>query len=238
MRIFYILLLFSINCFSQQYESDCEKFFKSEKDSLQKFRLKELKNKSKFESLKNIIFDGISKKDLLSDNIDVAIFSNTFINDNISNCKSKSTLYFDKSSILDSLFWNKNTFEFLRQKYHKNFFPTINYNGGIHLTEKLLSDNKFEYIKKFPKVYSKKDKSDIYYFPIKEKLPLKITSGNSASRIIVNFGHYESKNLVLVEVISFGQKITRISKSYIFENGKWKLEDCLKLINSSKVDCN
>ncbi|MCW3160164.1 hypothetical protein [Chryseobacterium oryctis] len=205
---------------------------------MQNFTTKESQNQEKFHLLRNTIFNQITKEDLPLVDLKVSVVSDIYANDVIKDCKSTSTLHSDKMSFLDSIFWNDNTFEFLRKKYQKNIIPIINYGSGIYITEENRKSFNLDYMQNFSKMFSERDNSEIYYFPrSKNSKKLPNLNGNF-QRIVINFGRYEREDLVLIETISsVGNKITRISKTYRYENNKWLKIECLKIVNSSKVKC-
>ena len=216
-----IFLLISQNLHSQinknVTDENCEKFLQNENAKLRKFKEDETKYKIDFLKLRNEIFNKKNLKNIKTENIALYIISNTFVNDHITNCESRSTIYYDKMLFLDQIFWNKENLEYISAKSKKNIFPAINY-GTKFLTNELLDYlkddlNSYNYLKKLPIIdnykYIQSNKKQIQHL------------GINYTKILVNFAQYESKKEINVQLTDLKNKN---QKNLIYKfDGKWKL---------------
>lgn len=206
-------------------DSNCKEYFKKEKKILEEFKAKNNAEKERFTLLRNTIFNNIPKKFLTGNNIIVSIQVNTFINDNISNCASMSSLWYSKMLFLDQLFWNENTFKYLGKKIKKNIFPATQF-GRQPIVRSLLEyykDNGYyafiENFSKAPGINTSSPDHEIYYYPGN---PQKPEFRADKTRMRVLFEEYEAKNRATVEIIK-GSDFQ--SFTYEYKNGKWNLDD-------------
>lgn len=221
MKFFFYLffLCFYQNFCSQNtdkiFNENCKEFMQNEKQKLQEF--KEAVKESNFLELRNQIFSNENLKKIETENIVIFILSNTFINDHITNCESKSTLFYDKILFLDQQFWNEENLEFISLKSKKNIIPAINYQTTF-LTDELLDNLKddlksYEYLKKLPS-YGK-DK----YIPNNKKPTQNFRLGYT--KILVNFGKYDTSKEVAVQ---FTDTKNRNQRNLIYKhNEKWEI---------------
>lgn len=200
--------------------NNCDEFFKKEAEILKEFKEKHILEKEKFKALRTVIFNHISRELFPKNNISVSIHTYTFINDNISNCASKSTLGFNKSLFLDQLFWTKDTFDYVAKKLKKNLFPTYDF-GKLPIDTDLLNDYRqggyYGFIASFPQTLELNRNIMVYYDRgNKEKAEFHPYN----TRLKVNFGLYAAKNRVSVEI----RNVPKVYYSYTFEYiaGQWK----------------
>ena len=223
MKFFFYLffLCFYQNFCSQNtdkiFNEDCKEFMQNEKRNLQEFKDAIIKKESNFLELRNLIFSKENLKKIETENIVIFILSNTFINDHITNCESKSTLFYDKILFLDQQFWNEENLEFVSLKSKRNIIPAINYQTTF-LTDELLDSLKddlksYEYLKKLPS-YGK-DK----YIPNNKKPTRNFRLGYT--KILVNFGKYDISKEVAVQ---FTDTKNRNQRNLIYKhNEKWEI---------------
>ena len=157
---FSFFLVFAFLVMSAQEKDFCIELLKKEKLELQKFKENEKKNQKKYIDLRKIIFSDIKKnKEIKTDNIFLCIVSDTYSNDYFpsgsnNDCKYKSTLFYDKREFLDSLFWTKKTFDFIKKNFNKNIFPVVNYRFGVEISKKnyseFFSKGEYDFIRDFP----------------------------------------------------------------------------------------
>lgn len=223
----FLVLFFSFLCFQAQEQDFCKDFLQKEKVEFVNFKKAQLENK--YSALRDKIFTDIRKsKEVLTDNIHLFIVSNTFVNDYISSdsendCRYQSTLYLDKRTFLDSLFWNKDTFDYVKKHFNKNIFPVINHNGSFHLTKEnfknLFSNGEYLFINNFSTTYFPYKKENVFYIPNKKA---KLSSG--FTRVLIVFKDYKLVNKVEVQIEnSKGLKTNSVEKKYLFINNQWKL---------------
>lgn len=205
-------------------DNNCNEYFKKQKKTLEEFKAKNNAEKARFSQLRTLIFNTIPKKFLTGNNIIVSIHVDTFINDNIKDCASRSTLWHDKQLFLDQLFWNEETFKYIGEKLKKNIFPTAAF-GKYPIVQALLKayndDGYYVFMKNFPKSHGIHDSSadsQIYYYPGSSQKP---EFRPSDTRIRILFKEYENKNRVTVEMVKGSD-----SQFFTYEyNNKWILID-------------
>lgn len=227
-----IFLFFAFVVVSAQENDFCNEYLQKEKLEFQKFKEKELISQKKYTALRVKVFSDIRiKKEIKADNIFLCIVSDTFVNDDISNdkdCRYRSTLYYNKRGFLDSLFWNKDTFDYVKKHFNKNIFPVINHNGNFHLTKenfkKLFSNGEYKFILDFPTTNLLGDKKEIYFIPSKGKH----RKAAGKTKILVVFKDYESANNVEVIITNYLSKPIIIRKKYQYIHNQWKLMETQK----------
>ncbi|KUJ57625.1 hypothetical protein [Chryseobacterium aquaticum] len=228
------ILLFAISIFYTQEKQDrkCKDFLQKEKLEFEKF--KSTQSKSKYTALRNKIFSDVKKnKEVLTDNIHLCVVSNTFVNDyypsgSENDCRYSSTLYLDKISYLDSLFWTRETFTYVEKNFRKNIFPVINHNGSVLITKEnfhvFFSDGDYSFIKNFSTAYFPEKKENVFYLPNRNA---KLTSGFTS--ILVIFKDYEFINKVEVTINNIkGLKPNVRKKTYKYIGNQWKLIETTK----------
>lgn len=205
-------------------EPDCEAYLKKEKKILEEFKAKNNAEKERFAALRNVIFNKIPKKFLTGNNIIVSIHVDTFINDNISNCASMSSLGHSKKLFLDQLFWSEDTFKYIGNKLKKNIFPTIGF-GKYPIVRVLLDDYEskgyysfMENFSKAPGIRQSSSDQEIYYYPGSTQKPE--FKRFESLRIRLLFPEYESKNQATVEFVK-GNDFQ--SFTYEYSNGHWNI---------------
>ncbi|WP_185287331.1 thrombospondin type 3 repeat-containing protein [Chryseobacterium lactis] len=205
-------------------ENNCEKYLKKQNEIFKEFKAKNNAKKERFTTLRNIIFNHIPKKFLPGNNIIVSIHVNTFINDNIKDCASRSSLLHDKQLFLDQLFWNEETFKYLGKKLKKNIFPTIGF-GKYPIVRVLLddyeSDGYYSFMENFskaPGIRQSSSDQEIYYYPGSTQKPE--FKQFESLRIRLLFSEYESKNQATVEFVK-GNDFQ--SFTYEYNNGHWSI---------------
>lgn len=199
----------------------CKEFFEKEDEILKEFKQKHTREKEKFEALRMVIFNSIPKELFPKNNISVSIHTSTFINDNISNCVSMSTLGFSKSLFLDQLFWTKDTFDYAAKKLKKNLFPTYDF-GRMPINNVLLNDYKqegyYNFIEKFPQASEPARNVMVYYYRGNKQ---KAEFHPYNTRLKVDFGLYANKDIVIVEIRNIPRGHYFYTFSYI--GNQWKL---------------
>lgn len=219
---------------SAQENDFCKEYLNKEILEFQKFQEKELINLKKYTALREKVFSDIRiKKEIKADNIFLCIVSDTFVNDNIPNdkdCRYKSTLYLDKRIFLDSLFWNKDTFDLIKKHFNKNIFPVINYGSGIELTKKniqdLFTEGEYAFIADFLTVNLSQNKQEVYYIP--KKINDRNKASASKTKVLIVFKDYELVNKVEVTITNYLSKPSIIRKKYQYINHQWKLMETQK----------
>lgn len=204
-------------------KNDCSEFFKKEEKLFDEFKIKEQNNYEKISNLRKVIFDNISKKIFKKNSISVFIYTNTFVNDNISNCQSKSTLFHDKSLFLDQLFWNKKAFEQLSKKLDKNIIPQINI-GRTKINKELLKNfteqGYYNFIKNFSLSENENPEKSFYYYPSDKNNKKDLIGFND--NIEINLANYE-KDEVNVIITTVTQNKIDLKYKFNYINNQWKL---------------
>lgn len=204
-------------------DNSCDEYLKKQKKTLEEFKAKNNTEKEKFSLLRNAIFNNIPKKFLTGNNIIVSIHVNTFINDNIKDCASRSTLWHDKQLFLDQLFWSEDTFKYVGKKLKKNIFPTAEF-GKYPIAEILLNayndDGYYNFMKHFsraPGINNSSADAKIYYYPGSPQKP-EFRPDNTRMRIL--FDKYDTQNQATVEMVKNNDYQ---SFTYEYNNCKWNL---------------
>ncbi|UTX48920.1 hypothetical protein [Chryseobacterium sp. MA9] len=198
-------------------DENCEKFLQNENVKLQKFKENESKYKIDFLKLRNEVFSKKNLNKIKTKNIGLYILSNTFVNDHITNCESRSTLHYNKMLFLDQIFWCEENLKYISVKSKKNIFPAINY-GTKFITNELLDYLKddlisYNYLKNLPTI-------DNYKY-IQSSKDLIQHLGLNYTKVLVNFTQYESKKMVSVQITDLKE---RNQKNLIYKfDGKWIL---------------
>ncbi len=204
---------------------DCSQFFIKEEKILEEFKIKEQNNTQKISSLRNIVFKNISRSIFKKDNIAVFIYTNTFVNDQLSDCLSRSYLSHEKSLFLDQLFWNEQAFVQLSQKLNKNIIPEINFlrqKVNDEFINNLSKQGYYNFIKKFPMLKNENSKDTFYYYPAKnlrtdEKIGL-------LDEIEINLGLYDTANEVNVRITYYTlPKMKTLQMKFKYLQSKWAL---------------
>lgn len=205
-------------------DNNCEKYLEKQKVIFEEFKVKHNAEEERFTQLRNIIFNGIPKKFLPGNNIIVSIHVDTFINDHITNCASRSSLGHDKRLFLDQLFWNEKTFKYLGKKLKKNIFPTAEF-GKYPMVRPMLdsyqSDGYYGFMENFskaPGINGSSENQLIYYYPGSSQKPEYKRFESLTIRVL--FNEYESKNRATVE---FVKNHDFQSFTYEYNQGKWNL---------------
>ena len=199
------------------FSEDCEKFMQKEKVNLQEFKESIIKKESNFVELRNQIFSNENLKKIETENIVLFILSNTFVNDQITNCQSQSTLFYDKILFLDQQFWSEGNLKFINLKSKKNIIPAINYQTTF-LTNELLDNlrndlKSYEYLKELPSYGKYK------YIPSNKKPTQNLRL--DYTKILVNFGKYDTSKEVTVQ---FTDTKNRNQRCLIYKlNKKWEI---------------
>lgn len=234
---FTFFLFFAFFCINAQVYGSCEEFKKKEKIELQNFKEDVLKNKEKLISLRNKIFDDLSKK-ILQENIAFSIQSESYglIDRHIEKitCSNhyftsyKPDLEIYKNNFIDSLFWKKETFIYAKKILRKNIYPVYGINRNAYITEENLSqtykNDKFSFISSFQKIYNPIIKDKIFYLPQNKKAEKKNMIGNFTS-IRINFNNYTS-GIVLIQRINNNEAVLfKKNMAYQYINKQWKFTE-------------